>query len=158
MEFFVILLPVAITLHALAAVVWVGGMFFALLVLRPALMDHQPPTRLRVWGQVFERFFAWVWLSILLLVLTGCMMVFVRFNGFNDAPLYIGFMHIVGWVMFVLYGFLYFGPYKKFKVELAAENWPGAAPHLALIRRIVGANLGLGLLVVATAVSGEFWT
>ena len=29
-------MSVAITLHVLAAIVWIGGMFFALLILRPA--------------------------------------------------------------------------------------------------------------------------
>ena len=31
---------IAITLHLLSVVVWVGGMFFAYLALRPALAGH----------------------------------------------------------------------------------------------------------------------
>ena len=31
---------IAIALHLLSAVIWVGGMFFAYLVLRPALTEH----------------------------------------------------------------------------------------------------------------------
>jgi len=38
-------------LHVLAAVVWVGGMFFAWMVLRPAAVSAlQPPERLMLWS------------------------------------------------------------------------------------------------------------
>ena len=44
--------------HAIAAVVWVGGMFFAYLVLRPAVGGiTPPPERLKLWDRVFGRFF-----------------------------------------------------------------------------------------------------
>jgi len=46
------------TLHVLAALVWVGGMFFAWLVLRPATVAAlDGPARLRLWVEVFRRFF-----------------------------------------------------------------------------------------------------
>lgn len=42
-------------LHVLAAVVWVGGMFFAWMVLRPAAVTAlEPPARLRLWSAVFR--------------------------------------------------------------------------------------------------------
>ncbi len=45
-------------LHVLAATVWVGGMFFAWMVLRPAAVAMlQAPERLRLWTDVFRRFF-----------------------------------------------------------------------------------------------------
>ena len=61
MDMIEILFPIASTAHTLAAVIWVSGMFFAHMALRPALMEEQPPTRLQVWRNVFPRFFAWVW-------------------------------------------------------------------------------------------------
>ena len=52
-------------LHLFGIVVWVGGMFFAYMVLRPVAADVlQPPERLRLWNGVFSRFFNWVWLAI----------------------------------------------------------------------------------------------
>lgn len=48
-------------IHLLAAIVWVGGMFFAYMVLRPAAVEVlEPPARLRLWNVVFRRFFPWV--------------------------------------------------------------------------------------------------
>ena len=53
----------AITLHLLAAVIWVGGMFFAYMALRPATGSLEPSIRLTLWSQTLKRFFPWVWIS-----------------------------------------------------------------------------------------------
>ncbi|PIU17095.1 MAG: hypothetical protein COT19_02630, partial [Gallionellales bacterium CG08_land_8_20_14_0_20_59_87] len=48
-------------IHLLAVLVWVGGMFLAYVVLRPAAVEVlQPPQRLQLWDSVFRRFFNWV--------------------------------------------------------------------------------------------------
>jgi len=40
----------AVTLHILGAVIWVGGMFFAYMALRPAIVETlEPPFRLKLW-------------------------------------------------------------------------------------------------------------
>ncbi len=53
------------TLHLLAALVWVGGMFFAWMILRPAAMTAlEGPARLKLWVEVFQRFSSgsgWRW-------------------------------------------------------------------------------------------------
>ena len=54
-------------IHILAVLVWVGGMFFAYVILRPsAVITLQPPERLCLWDAVFKRFFGWVWVAICL--------------------------------------------------------------------------------------------
>lgn len=151
------LFPITSTAHTLAAVIWVGGMFFAHMALRPSLMEEEPATRLRVWSNVFPRFFTWVWLCAILLPMTGYVMVFVDFGGFAAAGHHVTVMHGIGWVMVFLYAFLFFRPFAKFKAEVRAENWPAAAGHLAGIRRIVTTNLILGLVVIGVGVSGRFW-
>ena len=46
-------MAIAIALHLLAAVIWVGGMFFAYMALRPAAASLlEPPLRLPLWSQV----------------------------------------------------------------------------------------------------------
>lgn len=53
---------VAYSLHLLAALIWVGGMFFAWMILRPAAMAAlDGPARLKLWVEVFQRFF---WLGV----------------------------------------------------------------------------------------------
>lgn len=151
------LFPVVSTLHTLAAVVWVGGMFFAHMALRPALMAEAPPTRLGVWSRVFPRFFAWVWLAVTLLPATGYIMVFVDFGGFAQAGRHVELMHAVSWVMIALFAFLFFKPYRGLRAAVQAEDWPEGAKHLAIIRRIVTTNLILGLITITAGVSGRFW-
>ena len=107
-------MAVAVSLHILAAIAWVGGMFFAILVLRPAAGPLEPPERLALWRRVFARFFPWVWISLVLLLGTGNWIIIAGFGGFADLPLHIHLMHGIGWLMALLYLHLWFAPYKRF--------------------------------------------
>src|SRR5438128_9978939 len=79
----------ALALHILGAVVWVGGMFAIYVCLRLALGTLEPPQRLRLMRITFQKFFPWVWLAILLLLASGYWMLFTTFGGFAGACLYI---------------------------------------------------------------------
>lgn len=149
---------VANALHVLAAVVWVGGMFFAYLVLRPAVGGIEPaPERPKLWSRVFPRFFAWVWAAVVVLPLTGYWRLFMDFGGFARAGFSVHVMHVLGLVMIGLFVFLFVVPYRRFQAAVAAGDFPAAAPQLAIIRRIVGTNLALGLFVAAVAAFGRLW-
>lgn len=92
------------TLHLLAALVWVGGMFFAWMVLRPAVIAAlEGPSRLKVWVQVFPRFFVWVWAAVVLLPITGIGMIQLNFTGFETAPRYVQIMMGLYVVMVALF-------------------------------------------------------
>mgnify|MGYP002630646500 CR=1 FL=1 len=147
----------ASALHALGAVIWVGGMFFAYMVLRPSLGAFEPPQRLRLWNAVFQRFFLWVWIIVIVIPASGYWQVFNDFGGMAEAGLHVNTMNIIGLVMIALFVFLYFSPYQKFKNAIETEEWPVAAGHLNTIRRIVGANTVLGLINVIVGASGRFW-
>ena len=136
----------AVSLHILAAIIWIGGMFFAVLVLRPAAGPLEPPERLDLWRRVFARFFPWVWLSLVLLLGTGYWMIFEGFGGFAQLPHHIHLMHGIGCLMVLIYLHLWFAPYKRFKAALDAGNPPIAAANLNQIRWMVTTNLVLGLI------------
>ena len=153
----VALATVALTLHILSAVVWVGGMFFALLMLRPASAVLQPPARLELWSGVLGRFFAWVIAAIVLLLVTGYAMVFGVFAGFRGIGLHVHIMQGIGIVMILAFFHLYFAPWRRFKAALARQDHPGAARQLNQIRWIVTLNLFLGLVTVAVGSSGRYW-
>jgi uncharacterized membrane protein len=57
------MIAVAIALHPLGAVVWVGGMFVIYVCLRPALGTLEPPQRMRLMRVTFQKFFPWVWVE-----------------------------------------------------------------------------------------------
>ena len=118
----------ALALHVLGAVVWVGGMFAAYMCLRPAAGPLEPPVRLKLWSAFFAKFLPWVWIAILLLLASGYWMVFMTFGGFARLPLHINLMQGLGWVMIALFLWLFHGPWLKLKRAVAASDWPTAAP------------------------------
>jgi uncharacterized membrane protein len=146
-----------LALHVLAAVAWVGGMFFAYLVLRCAVGPLEPPVRLSLWGRVFGRFFPWVWAAVAALLLTGYAMVFVGFGGFRGVGLHVHVMQGTGILMMLLYFHLFFTPWRRFRAAVDAAAWADAARQLEQIRRLVAINLGLGLFTVAVGATGRYW-
>lgn len=148
---------VSLILHTLSAVVWVGGMFFAHQVLRPAAVMLEPGPRLTLWSRVLGRFFAWVFAAIVLLLLTGYTMVFGVYAGFGDVGLHIHLMQGIGILMVLLFLHLYFAPWRRFRTAVARQDWAEGGRQLAQIRTIVTINLVLGLIVVAIGSSGRYW-
>jgi len=107
-------MPVAITLHILSAVVWVGGMFFAWMALRPVAASLlEPPLRLPLWSKTFARFFPWVWTAVILLPASGYWMIFEVFEGMHNAGLYIHVMQVIGVIMIMIFLHLFFVPYRR---------------------------------------------
>jgi uncharacterized membrane protein len=150
-------MTIGLIIHSLLAVIWVGGMFFAYVILRPSLGEFDPPARLALWRGVFKRFFPWVWMAVLGLLATGYYMLFYGFGGFAGAGLHVHIMHLTGLIMAALFVYLYYVPWPAYRQTADKEDYPTAATHLATIRKIVGANLALGLLTVAMGASGRYW-
>lgn len=143
-------------IHLLAIVVWVGGMFFAYVVLRPSAAEVlQPPERLRLWDKVFSQFFNWVWLSVFLILTSGFYMIYL-FGGFAHLPLYINLMLLLGVVMTLIYTYVYFKCYVQFNKFVAKQDWPGAGTMLVTIRKLVGTNLSIGLVTILVAIMVRF--
>ncbi|WP_255448446.1 CopD family protein [Telmatospirillum sp. J64-1] len=152
------LLPWVLALHTLAAVIWVGGMFFAHMLLRPALGDRQPADRLGLWRQVLPRFFRWVWLSIATLLVTGYGVVLWGYGGFGNLPPHVDIMQTTGLMMMALYAYLFFLPWRAFRRSFDKGELAGAAGQLGKIRQIITINLPLGLFTTAVGATGGFWT
>ncbi|MFY0991980.1 DUF4149 domain-containing protein [Halomonas sp. C05BenzN] len=150
-------MAIAITLHVLAAVIWVGGMFFAWMILRPvavSLLD--PPQRLTLWRHVFQRFFPWVWAAVIVLLATGLWMLFAVFGGMAGARWHIHLMLLTGLAMTALFLHVWFAPYRRLTQAVTGEDWPRGGRALGQIRRLIGINLILGLATVAIAAGGRF--
>ena len=148
---------VALILHALSAVVWVGGMFFAHQVLRPAVAALEPGLRLMLWSRVLGRFFAWVIAAIALLLVSGYTLVFAVFGGFGGAGIHIHLMQGIGILMILLFFHLYFAPWRRFQAAVERQDWAEGGRQLGQIRTIVTVNLVLGLIVIAIGSSGRYW-
>ena len=150
-------MTVSIALHLLSAVIWVGGMFFAYMALRPAAAKIlETPARLQLWVQVFKLFFLWVWLSIITLLITGYWMLFGVFGGFANAGMHIHIMNGAGLLMVLLYLHVFFAPYRKLRHAVVVQDFAEGGKQLARIRRLIALNLSLGVFVVVVASGGRY--
>lgn len=145
---------IALLIHLLGAIVWIGGMFFAYVALRPAAASVlEPAQRLPLWRETLGRFFVWVWISIAALHASGVHMLAGAY-GMKAAPLYVLAMFGVASAMTLIFVYLYFVPFKALKQQVSAGHWKPAAAALNRIRQLVATNLILGMLTVAVAVIG----
>ena len=146
--------PLFKLLHIAGVAVWVGGMFFAWMCLRPvAAKQLDPPTRLALWASVFARFFPWVWVSVLAILLSG--LVTLLSVGFPQAPRFWHVMLLLGLVMTTIFVYVFVVPYPALKRAVAEQNWPAGGKALGQIRQLVGVNLSLGLVTIVVATLGR---
>lgn len=147
-------MKLAITAHLLGIIVWIGGMFFAYLALRPSALEVlPPPQRLPLWAATLRRFFAWVWVAVVLILGSGFYMVTAIADA-SRIPLYVHVMLYIGVVMTLIFAYVFFSPFPALRRAVAAQNWQDAAMALDQIRIAVAVNLTLGLVNVVIAATG----
>lgn len=150
-------LRIAILFHILAVVIWVGGMFFAYMAMRPAAVQTlEPPQRLPLWAATFTRFFPWVWLTVFTLLSSGFYLI-ARFGGFAVVGAYVHIMLALGVLMMLIFGHVYFAGFRRLKNAVAAQNWKAAGNALANIRILIGLNLSLGIITIFVAILGKLF-
>ena len=142
----------AYSLHVVAALIWVGGMFFAWMILRPAAIAAlEGPARLKLWVEVFQRFFVWVWIDVVILPISGVGLLQMRFYGFETAPRYVQIMMGLYIVMVALFIRIQSLQLPELRKVVEAQAWAEGAAVMGRIRRLVGCNLIVGLVLVAIA-------
>ena len=152
------LVPVMISLHLLAAIIWVGGMFFAYMVLRPVAGKLlEPPVRLTLWSNVFARFFPWVWATIIILPATGYTMIYQTWGGFDNIGWDLKLMHILGWVMILIFLHIFFAPFRRLSKAVTEGHYELAGKQLNVIGRIIAVNLSLGIIITIIAAGGRYY-
>ena len=147
---------IAIALHVLSAAIWVGGMFFAYLALRPALASHTVLARAHLWAAIFKRFFPWVWTAILVLLATGFYLLFNAFGGFKQSPPFVNLMMAFGILMMLLFAHVFFAPYRRLRHSVEVNDEDVAHKAMNQIRITMLINLILGLLVILVAMMGAY--
>ncbi|MBS7790525.1 CopD family protein [Roseococcus sp. SDR] len=145
----------AFALHVVFAALWVGGMAFAILALRPALSVLEPPQRLALMGRVHRRFFLIVWHAMPIVLVSGYWLLFGHYGGFRGVGWHVHLMHLTGLLMAAIYLAIFFGPWRAMREALAAGDAPRAAAANDRIRLLVTANLLLGLTTLGIAAWGR---
>lgn len=149
-------MAISITLHLLAAVIWVGGMFFAYMALRPAASILEPPVRLALWSATFKHFFPWVWVSIVTLLATGFGII-KQYGGMGEVGSHVYIMLVIGIIMMLMFMHIFFSPRKKLARAVASQDWEAGAKALNQIRLLISINLALGLIVTVVGSAGPFF-
>lgn len=152
------LIALMVALHALASTVWVGGMFFAYVALRPAAAKLlEPPMRTTLWRDTFARFFPWVWVSVALLLGTGLFLIFMVYGGMAGVRGHVHLMLLTGLIMMAIFAHIFFAPYRRMRTAIEREDWPEAVRRLGQIRIFIGINLVIGLVTVVLGTGGRWW-
>lgn len=145
----------SVLVHLLAAMAWVGGMFFAYFCLRPAAAQMlQPQQRLPLWAATFERFLKYTAAAAVLILATGLGMYME--SGARNAPVGWHIMMTLGFVMAAVFAYVYGILYPELREHCEAAAWPAAGTTLNRIRQLVAVNLALGVATVVAAISPRF--
>ena len=137
-----------LAVHVLCAVIWVGGMFFAYVVLRPSLSVLEPIQRIALHTQIFRRFFLIVWHVMPLILLSGFAALFGLFGGPATAPWNISVMMLLGLIMSAVFLLIVFGPYARFR---RTTDRTTIVASMDRIRKLIAVNLVLGIVTVVVA-------
>lgn len=142
-------------LHLVAATVWMGGMTFMLVALRPAALQVlEPQVRARLMVVVWRRFFNLVLGAVAVLLLTGghlytsAIRAVKAATGAGNLPLGWHLMAALGVAMVLIFGHIYFAGFRQFQRALAASDGALAAKAAAQINRLVMINFALGWLAI----------
>jgi len=145
---------VARWLHLLGVVVWVGGMIFAHMALRPSVQALPPPQRLPLLAATLSRFIGLVGVAVAAILGSGILMIMLL-GGLRAVNPSVHAMAALGAVMMIIYAHLAGGPLKRLRAAVAAGEWERAGAAMGQVRKLVAVNLVLGLVTLTIAVLGR---
>lgn len=135
-------------LHLAGAIFWMGGMAFMVMSLRPAAHAQlQPPVRLPLIVAVLHRFFMVVIASIAVLLVTGVWLL-LQVPG-AQAPRGWHVMAGLGLVMMLVFGHIFFAPWRRLQRAVAEQDWPEGGRRMNQIALLVKVNLAIGWIAIA---------
>lgn len=152
----------SVSVHVLAALLWLGGMFFLAVVGAPVLRKlDSPPLRARLFRALGTRFRTVGWISIGVLVLTG--FINLHYRGLLDAELLADpafwvspYGTALSWKLGAVTAMILTSALHDFWLGPAAKDAGSGAPRAEKMRRastwVARINALLGVVVVLAAV------
>jgi copper resistance protein D len=152
---------IVVSIHVLAAMLWLGGMFFFALVGAPVMRKVEPPQlRALLFKQLGEQFRTIGWVSIAVLLVTGLLNLYFRgvLNGtlMSAAFWHTAFGRALAWKLTAVITMLALQSFHDFKLGPAASRLATGTPEAlrarsraALLARISGV---IGIVTVVAAV------
>lgn len=151
-----------VTIHVLAALLWLGGMFFLAVVGAPVLRKVEPPElRAALFRSLGERFRTVGWAAIAVLLVTGTLNL--HFRGLlrvetlgSSAFWQTGYGTALGWKLGAVTAMLVVQAFHDFVVgPMASRAAPGSPAMLSTRRRaalLARFSAVVGLVIVIAAV------
>ncbi len=128
-------------LHIFFAIAWIGGMVYSLLFLKPSLKElPNEDQRHKLLRSVFSKFFPAVWLSILVLFITGMGLWHGYRRDFSENPLFHTKLFLFA-LMILVFTYIYFFLFRKNKLS--------QIPNLILVNLF----FGIFILLIITYIS-----
>ena len=153
-----ILFALSLVFHTLAAIIWVGGVFFVRTILLPSLDGWEATERFAVLARVLPVFFRVIWGSVVVLLVTGYgVLLFGYSDGLGGGGVHVDIMQAVGWLLILAFAYLDWGPFRYFLRARAAGDMDRAEAKLVILRKGFSVTLGLGLLTAAVGATGSLW-
>jgi uncharacterized membrane protein len=149
-------MTIVFPLHVLATIVFLGGLFFAVVVFPPIVVRLKTESASFLWQHLLNRLFVWAWVSMLVILGTGIGMVFLKFGGFSGVPLIHRQNMAVGIPAIILFGYAFFGPWGQYRRTIAHGDWTAATTELMRLRFVIAVSLGLGLVASAVSAVGRY--
>ena len=147
--------------HLLAVIVWVGGMFFALYCLHPALAPLEAPARVALAQRALGHFFRAVTVAVAVIVLSAAAMLASLAANAQRAglglnmPLDWWLMAVLGTLMVLIFAHIRLVLFRRVRHAARAQDWRSAGAALARIRAFVTVNLALGVVIVVATRLGQ---
>lgn len=153
----------AVSIHLLAALLWLGGMFFLGAVGAPVLRSVQPAAlRQQLFHQLGTRFRSIGWVAIGVLVATGVLILelrgMLRWSGVLGSSEFwaSGFGHALAAKLVAVVAMIVASLVHDFIIGPAAGRAPAGSPRSLVLRRraalLARANAIVGIIVVLAAV------
>jgi uncharacterized membrane protein len=151
-----------VTIHVLAAMLWLGGMFFLGVVGAPVLRRVEPaPVRQRLFHELGLRFRTVGWVAIAILVVTG--IGNLHFRGWLHASVLgsaafwsTGTGHALAWKLASVTAMIVVSAVHDFVLGPAAGRVEAGSPRALELRRraalLARANAIIGVVIVVAAV------
>ena len=152
---------VSVTVHVLAAMLWLGGTFFLAAVGAPVLRKVEPPElRAELFRKIGVQFRLVGWVSIGALAVTGVANLYyrglLRGSVLGDTLFWSSrYGHALAWKLGSVLVILVLGAIHDFVIGPLASKYPAGSPEAVRYRRAaawmarVGALVGIVLVVAA---------
>jgi uncharacterized membrane protein len=145
-------MTIGLAAHVVGAIIWVGGLFSALVLLPVRVASD---SEWRFWDAPGRRLFRWNWVGVALVFGSGLGMMLLALGG--AAPLYVRAMMALGVGAVAIFAYLFFMPWRRFQWAVAAADMAGAKRQMLRTRIFAGITLAFALIAAVIGASGRHY-